>query len=206
MYEAWTKDANLTWTDQMQDRYSDDEWAKLELRTAESFVFGRDRPLKAVGKGSSLSENLVKAISQNATLSASLGGMTLKEAKATGYWKLTKFVTDQVAERARQANKTLVLTGHSQGGTRAQLASMYLYQKTHIAYPTISFAATGAACVARLLFDTTSNLLDDVNPFVRHENMVEYVHPLDPWGNSMLGIDNGGQVLETDHWRSKRVI
>ena len=71
---------------------------------------------------------------------------------------------------------------------------MYLYQTTGIAHPTVTFAATGSACAARLLFDTNADLLDDVDPFIKHDNMVEYVHPLDPWGNSMLGVDNGDQI------------
>ena len=82
----------------------------------------------------------------------------------------------------------MVLTGHSQGGTRAQLASMYLQKEYGIQVPTVSFAATGAACMARQLFDTSGNLLQDVNPFAAHDQIVEYVRPLDPWGNSMLGL------------------
>ena len=197
MKEAWTKDAGLAWTDELERRASqhDDRWAKLEIRAAESYLFGREEPLKAIGTHEpSFAKTLVEAVAANETLNTSIGGLTLDDVESTGYWKLTKFVVDQAFERAKHGNRTLVLTGHSQGGTRAQLASMYLHQKNGIQCPTVTFAATGSACLSRLMFDTDANLLDDVDPFVMHDHMVDYVHPLDPWGNAMLGVDNGGDV------------
>jgi hypothetical protein len=89
-----------------------------------------------------------------------------------------------------EGNRTLLLTGHSQGGTRAQLASMYLHHHRNITPTTITFAATGSACAARLFF-SNSNLLQDVNPYTEYNHLTDFVHPLDPWGNSMLGDDNG---------------
>lgn len=196
MKKAWVQDAGLEWTKEMEEHsLVDDRWAKLEIRAGESYILGRNRPLKdGLTRKKSFMEKLVNAVAENATLTSAIGGLTLKEAEATGYWKLTKFVVDEAAKTAREHNRTLLLTGHSQGGTRAQFASMYLYKTTGIAHPTITFAATGGACAARLMFDSNANLLDDVDPFVKHENMVEYVNPLDPWGNSMLGMDNGDQV------------
>ena len=38
-----------------------------------------------------------------------------------------------------------------------------------------------------------ANLLADLDPFVAHNQITDYTHPLDPWGNSMLGVDSGGQ-------------
>ncbi|KAG7362771.1 hypothetical protein IV203_026131 [Nitzschia inconspicua] len=199
MEQAWVKDSGLRWTSEMEERAkASDRWAKLEIRAGESYILGRKRPLKdGFRRKQSIMEELVNTVARNETLSNAIGGFTVKDAEATGYWKLTKFIVDEAARRARENNRTLVLTGHSQGGTRAQLASMYLYKTTGISHPTVTFAATGGACASRLLFYSNADLLNDVDPFVRHENMVEYVHPLDPWGNSMLGMDNGDQVC---HW------
>lgn len=196
MKQAWIQDAGLEWTAEMEERSRvDDRWAKLEIRAGESYILGRNRPLKdGLTRKESVMQRLVDAVAMNDTLSSAIGGFTMKDAEATGYWKLTKLIVDEAAILARENNRTLVLTGHSQGGTRAQFASMYLYRTTGIAHPTITFAATGGACAARLTFDSNGNFLEDVDPFVRHENMVEYVHPLDPWGNSMLGMDNGNSV------------
>jgi len=36
-----------------------------------------------------------------------------------------------------------IITGHSQGGTRAALASMYMKKKYNLDIPTVTFAATG---------------------------------------------------------------
>jgi cbb3-type cytochrome oxidase subunit 3 len=186
MKQAWVQDAGLEWTPELQERLEnhDDVLDKVEIRAVQHYKERR------------FPQDLEDAIAQNATLQASLdgGGLTLQDARDTGYWKLTKHIVDQVFARTTAENRTLILTGHSQGGTRAQLASMYLQQAYGIQVPTVSFAATGAACVARLLFDTSGNLLQYVNPFIPHDQMVEYAHPLDPWGNAMLGQDTGGQV------------
>lgn len=196
MKKAWIDDASLEWTAEMEGRSKvDDRWAKLAIRAGESYILGRNRPLKdGITRKESIMQQLVEAVAANETLSSAIGGLTVREAEAMGYWKLTKLIVDEVAKRVHSNNRTLILTGHSQGGTRAQFASMYLFQTTGIAHPTVTFAATGGACAARLMFDSNANLLDDLDPFIRHENMVEYVHPLDPWGNSMLGLDNGDQV------------
>jgi hypothetical protein len=74
---------------------------------------------------------------------------------------------------ALPAGQSLLLTGHSQGGTRAALASMYLRKRTGVSYETVSFAATGAACMARRLYNTGANFLRDVNPYIRHPQITE---------------------------------
>jgi hypothetical protein len=55
-------------------------------------------------------------------------------------------VTQQIVDAAyAAAGGKLLLSGHSQGGGRAALASMYL-EKTHsVKVPTVTFAATGGA-------------------------------------------------------------
>jgi Lipase (class 3) len=184
MKEAWVDDAGLQWTTEMQDRFKDDTLDKLEIRAA----------LRTQERG--FPQELVDAISANTTLQQSLknGGLTLQDAKQTGYWKLTKYIIDEVYANVISQNRTLILTGHSQGGTRAQLASMYLQHEYGVKVPTISFAGTGSACMTRHQFATKGNFLRDVDPYYVYDQIVEYVHPLDPWGNSMLGQDNGGRV------------
>mmetsp|Transcript_28448 Transcript_28448/g.69224 ORF Transcript_28448/g.69224 Transcript_28448/m.69224 type:complete len:321 (+) Transcript_28448:452-1414(+) len=187
MKQAWVDDSGLPWTSEMQSRLHDDTLDRLEIR-----AFLRI-------KGQKFPNDLVDTISSNSSLQESLldsngNGLTLQDAKDTGYWKLTKHIVDVVYARAVSQNRTLVISGHSQGGTRAQLASMYLHHKYDVKVPTVSFAATGSACMARHLFHSKANFLQDVDPAVAHDHITEYVHPLDPWGNSMLGQDNGGQA------------
>lgn len=182
MKRAWVEDAKLNWTHAMEDinKHDDDRMARVEIRAREST------------KRQEYAQVLVDAVGQNDTLSQALGGYTLDDVYETGYWKLTKYLVDYAAQKANQTDKTLILTGHSQGGTRAQLASMYLHHTTGVEVPTLTFAATGSACVARRLFYKNSNLLEDVNPYEQHSShLTDIVHPLDPWGNSMLGMDNG---------------
>ena len=70
-----------------------------------------------------------------------------------------------------------LIDGPPQGATRAQFASMYLREKEGVAIPTLSFAATGAACSARMFYHSVekanalsarANILDDVGeqPYV----------------------------------------
>jgi len=192
MKEAWVRDAGLEWTKEMQDRTDnhDDTWEKVAIRARQLFLNEEKFP-----------EELENILASNKSLEET--GLTLEDARQTGYWKLTKFIVDQVYRETTAKNRTLVLTGHSQGGTRAQLASMYLQKEYGVQIPSISFAATGAACMARLLFDTGANLLNDVDPFSGHDQIFEYVHALDPWGNSMLGEDSGGKICYIGH---KRIV
>jgi len=224
MKEAWIKDAGLNWTTEMQDRsdHHDDTWEKLGLRAhqlwnEEAFPNELLDSILSASKDNddASSSSSWKAAESppgsrgdgdqdddddedNGTSSGFLT-MTLREARETGYWELTKHIVDQVVAETVAKNRTLILTGHSQGGTRAQLASMYIQKEHGLEISTVSFAATGAACMARLLFgnggaSANNNLLQDVDPFSRHDQIIEYVHPLDPWGNSMLGEDNGGMI------------
>ncbi|KAL7565849.1 hypothetical protein ACA910_007408 [Epithemia clementina (nom. ined.)] len=194
-------------------------------------------------------QRLVDAVQANATLAAALqqdnGGVefTLHNALATGYWTLTRYLIRQVAQQAQERNHYLLLTGHSQGGTRAQLASMYLHQQAEASssaaaaaassssttsssntttstttsssssfptsqvvkhHSTVTFGASGSSCMARQLwYQSNAELLSSVNPFVPQNQLTEYVHPLDPWGNALLGRDNGGHVC---FWGSTNAV
>lgn len=200
MKQAWIQDAGLAWSNEMGQRFeaAEDSFYKLLIRTAESYVLGQDRPLKEAfsPRNSSLAFELTAAVQRNESLRINLANFTEEEALSTGYWAITRYIAEKAHERAMlERNHTLIITGHSQGGTRAQLASMYLHHQTNIKHPTVTFAATGSECAAQMLFAKRANILDDVDVFVAHEHMQEYVHPLDPWGNSMLGVDvSGGQT------------
>jgi len=189
MKEAWVNDAGLEWTKEMQDRSEnhDDTWEKVALRAHQ--LLNEEKFPKELENILASNASLEESLAEDDANGDNTAGLTLEDARETGYWKLTKYIVDQVYAETLARNQTLVLTGHSQGGTRAQLASMYLQKEHGVQIPTISFAATGAACMARLLFDTSANLLQDVDPFSGHDQIVEYVHPLDVWGNSMLGED-----------------
>lgn len=193
MRDAWTKDANLTWTPAMQKRADrSDTFEKLLIRAAETHFFYTRTGKEWVDGEQSFPKELSLAVASDKNLSDAIGGMSYEEAEATGYWKITKYIVDNVVANLPQGN-TLVLTGHSQGGTRAQFAAMYLNHTIGWNPPTVTFAATGSACAARHFF-SKKDILEDLDPFLEYEKMVEYVHPLDPWGNAMLGLDNGKDV------------
>jgi len=68
---------------------------------------------------------------------------------------------------------------------------MYLKKSRGESHLTQTYAATGGACAARLLYNTNAHLLDDLEPWATHDQIIDYTHPLDPWGSAMLGVDNG---------------
>ena len=61
-----------------------------------------------------------------------------------------------------------MLSGHSQGGTRAQMMSMYLKKTRGLEVETVSFSGTGAKCMAGLVMNDDANYLDDVDPDIEH--------------------------------------
>lgn len=115
------------------------------------------------------------------------------EVAKTGYWEFTKVIVDSVYQEHVNTSEpeTLYITGHSQGGGRAALSSMYLEKKFNKTIETVTFAATGGGCFSRKLSLTGGTMLDDVNPYVVHEQVTDYVHPLDIYGH--LGYDVGRQ-------------
>ena len=127
---------------------------------------------------------------------ASFGGvdsmaLTIDEAKKQGYWPVTKAIVDSVYQNLNGGR--LLLSGYSQGGARAQLARMYVQKKYGVAPPVVTFAAVGAQCFPRELYDGGSgrtNFLDDVDPTKAYENVTDYAHALDPYGSN-LGPDIG---------------
>jgi len=106
------------------------------------------------------------------------------DVEKTGYWEFTKHIVDSVYSGLDpEMEGTLYITGHSQGGSRAALSSMYLEKKFGEKFETITFAAVGGACFSRNLTFTGGDMLEDVNPFASHEQVTDYVHPLDIYGH-----------------------
>ena len=68
------------------------------------------------------------------------------------------------------ANQELIVTGYSQGGTRAQLASMYLEKQHGVDIDTITFGAPGAGCISALYYED-SDFLDDMEPFLERPDL-----------------------------------
>ena len=187
MREAWTEDANLTWTSEMQARHDKgDLFARTALRTTSLLLYD------GTPSSGDFVDGIVAAVANDTALSSAITyDSTI--AKATGYWTITKHLVDAVVD-ALPSGQALLLTGHSQGATRAQLASMYLTKSRGATFTTQTYAATGGACAARLMYNSDADILADVDPTVAHANIVDYTHPLDPWGNTVLGVDNGGSV------------
>mmetsp|Transcript_3108 Transcript_3108/g.8626 ORF Transcript_3108/g.8626 Transcript_3108/m.8626 type:complete len:592 (-) Transcript_3108:81-1856(-) len=99
----------------------------------------------------------------------------------TGYWEFTKHIADSVRDSLTDEN--LTITGHSQGGARAALTSMYFEKKYGVKYDTVTFAAVGGLCFSRDLSFSDGHLKEDVDPFNVHTQVTDYVHPLDAWGH-----------------------
>ena len=119
--------------------------------------------------------------------------LTEDEARKQGYWEVTKQIIETLHTEIMggDSSKNLLITGHSQGGGRAQLHRMYLQKKHNMRPPVVTFGAVGPACFSRKLDGPgRTNMLDDVDPTVFYEDMTDYQHFLDPWG-SALGQDVG---------------
>ena len=99
---------------------------------------------------------------------------------AKGYWSITKALVEKTYDNFKAQARTttnattFILSGHSAGGTRAALASMYMKKMKSVTIPTVTFAATGSQCPPRDLH-SGKNLLDEVDPYISHSQITEYV-------------------------------
>ena len=174
--KAWTEDAGLEWGADQQERESQST-SDLAARTAIRGMSSDPRGNYATaGYVEGFDADLVTAVGDDPEMVGHVDGLTEEEAFARGYWTITKALVDHVYGDTA-SSESLLLTGHSQGATRAQFASMYLREKEGVAIPTLSFAATGAACSARMFYHSVekanalsarANILDDVGeqPYV----------------------------------------
>jgi hypothetical protein len=119
--------------------------------------------------------------------------LTEDEATKQGYWEVTKQIIETLRTEIMggDSSKNLLITGHSQGGGRAQLHRMYLQKRHNEKPPVVTFGAVGPACFPRKLDGPgRTDLLDDLDPTMFYEDVTDYQHFLDPWG-SALGQDVG---------------
>ncbi len=157
MKEIWVDEAGLEWDDTMQKRSQEGELTSSNVICAYNYMY------------STPSQKL--AASSNVSL-------TPEQAASTGYWEITKAITSKTYEEAKVAGDELIISGHSQGGTRAALASMFLHKSKGLRLQTVTFASTGPQCFARQLY-SNSNMLADVDPFQQHPQITEYVVSFD---------------------------
>lgn len=111
-----------------------------------------------------------------------------------GYWPVTQaIVRDLLPEnRQKDPSSTVLISGHSQGGYRASAVSMWLSKIEGKQYKTYSLAGTGTQCATRkfsMLHTSENGLLDYVDPFVYHPQIVTYQHPFDMY--SHMDFQNG---------------
>mmetsp|Transcript_59071 Transcript_59071/g.144909 ORF Transcript_59071/g.144909 Transcript_59071/m.144909 type:complete len:573 (+) Transcript_59071:106-1824(+) len=177
MKKMWVEDAGLVWGDVQKERESEDTTIATTAIRAQTWFLPS-------GFGSNL-----------AAASNKIDGLTVSEDEASkyGYWPITKMIADDLHAAVTASGEELIFSGHSQGGTRASLVSMYLRKKYSVSYDATVFSSTGPQCFPRLLGSDT-NLLDDVNPYISHPQVTDYSHVLDPWGHG-LGLEVGRQCL-----------
>lgn len=194
--EKMTDKYRTMWADAGLGAYT----AEMELRATEGDTVARTgiRLGKWAGDygitGVTSQEKLAEVVADGQEAGdPTVSGIKFNEdiAEDYGYWPLTRHFVDSFAADATTDN--LLLTGHSQGGSRAQLASMYLQKRYGKTINGVTFSATGAGCFPQLLW-SGKNYLDDVDPLVVHEQLTDYSHPLDPWGTG-LGEDVGKECL-----------
>lgn len=152
----------------------------------------------------------------NEELAASAPGISKEDIRKYGYWPLTKHMVRQVlpSDRDTAAEGPIYISGHSQGGARASLVSMWLEKEDGKKYRTYALSPVGCQCFARKLSflpgsSNGHNYLEDVDPYVNHDQIVAYLHPFDfyalmdyqvgtvcKYGTSRLGTDmEGGSDL-----------
>eukprot|EP00746_Dinoflagellata_sp_MGD_P042725 gnl/MRDRNA2_/MRDRNA2_20354_c0_seq1.p1 gnl/MRDRNA2_/MRDRNA2_20354_c0~~gnl/MRDRNA2_/MRDRNA2_20354_c0_seq1.p1 ORF type:complete len:579 (-),score=86.33 gnl/MRDRNA2_/MRDRNA2_20354_c0_seq1:17-1753(-) len=111
-----------------------------------------------------------------------------------GFWPVTQaIVRDLLPEdRQKDPSPTVLLSGHSQGGFRASAVSMWLSKVDGKKYKTYSLAGTGTQCATRkfsMLQTSEKGLLDYLDPFVHHPQIITYQHPFDMY--SHMDFQNG---------------
>jgi hypothetical protein len=143
MRDAWVNDANLTWTDEMERRVSHNDVAeRLLIRTLEMHLLGRDDSTikERIARKESFPEELSEAVANDKNLSESIGGLTVDEAEAFGYWKLTKYIANKVVA-ALPKGQTFLLTGHSQVRIMTQAAERRIFAFVVIEKPSVHLSS-----------------------------------------------------------------
>ncbi|CAD7935048.1 unnamed protein product [Amoebophrya sp. A25] len=95
-----------------------------------------------------------------------------------GYWPLTKQLVESVLPQV--SGKNFYITGHSQGGGRASLVSMWLEKTKGMTVPTYTFDGVGVQCAVRYALPAAYEA--DVDVTILHPQITQYVHALDAYG------------------------
>ncbi|CAD7942668.1 unnamed protein product [Amoebophrya sp. A120] len=111
-----------------------------------------------------------------------------------GYWPLTKAVVRAVLPAGRntagEATNSIYITGHSQGGGRAAMASIWLENTDGTAYPTYLFAGVGTQCAVR--YSTAPAYSQDIDVTRNYAHIKQYVNVLD--GIGYIDFSNAGTI------------
>ena len=157
-------DAGLPWTADMEAKrhgYSiSNAAAAVALRTVTQHIMDNTASIKNhVLGGENPNKLLQDAVAADAELAAGGVASRMDEAEiiSRGYWELSKHLVDRVVA-GLPAGQQLHISGHSQGGTRASLVAMYLQKRTGVAYPTTTFAGTGASCASRMMWNANGHV------------------------------------------------
>jgi len=149
----------------------------------------------------------------NGDLADSVDGVSKEDIKRYGYWPITKVMVREVlpADRDLAAEPNIYISGHSQGGARSSLVSMWLEKEDGTKYKTYSLSPIGTQCMSRKLSflpgsSNGYNYLDDVDPYISHDQITSFLHPLDYYaltdyqpgkvcyfGNSRCGRSEGAK-------------
>eukprot|EP00756_Hemistasia_phaeocysticola_P007050 Hpha_TRINITY_DN14106_c0_g1::TRINITY_DN14106_c0_g1_i1::g.10554::m.10554 len=165
MERSWSADAGFQWTDEQTNKTGNPEMTRFYYCLATGTFQANWKAAAA-------------ELAAKSTLSS-------ESAFKMGTWELSKRMFEQVRSSLPNG-ASLYLSGHSQGGGRAELLSMWQKKTHNRRVAGVTFASAGAgACTPRGMALTGTSLLSEMDPTVHHEQLVDYVHPLDPWGNNL---------------------
>eukprot|EP00520_Triparma_pacifica_P003589 CAMPEP_0118650154 /NCGR_PEP_ID=MMETSP0785-20121206/10094_1 /TAXON_ID=91992 /ORGANISM="Bolidomonas pacifica, Strain CCMP 1866" /LENGTH=508 /DNA_ID=CAMNT_0006542507 /DNA_START=84 /DNA_END=1606 /DNA_ORIENTATION=- len=208
----WMKD----WILEKMEQTVKDSWTEYlgkELTAEQKARSGGDLQSRcALRAGTTLFTQM-----HNGDLANSISGVSKEDIKKWGYWPITKKMVRELlpADRDLASEPNIYLSGHSQGGARSSLVSMWLEKADGKKYKTYSISPIGVQCFSRRLSflpgsSDGQNYLADVDPYVSHDQITSILHPLDYYaltdyqpgkvchlGSSLLGTSQkGGADLE----------
>ena len=146
MKDAWVREAGLPWDAELSGREGQSTFK--QVLALEAF-----RWITSPYMSKPFASDLARAAGRIANFSFAGG-----EEGTLGYWPIVRRIADDARAAARARGHELHLSGHSQGGSHAQLASMYLRKRHGEVRNGTTFGATGAACFARRLASGASLL------------------------------------------------
>jgi hypothetical protein len=167
MKDAWVREAGLPWDSELRDREGQDTFKQTMALQALRWI---SSPYLSKGFAS----DLARAAARMANFSFAGG-----EEGSLGYWPIARRIADEARAAARARGHALHLSGHSQGGSNAQLVSMYLRKRYGEVVNGTTFGATGSACFARRLA-SGANLLGAPRLPTRTQTHPAPSHPFAP--------------------------